>query len=231
MPTADPKGISRRTVIDVAWDGQRLVPRNARTAREAFASNVLMGAAATALEAQLIREKQPAAEVRGACGEFQAGELAGKKPVLATAPGLEGVSPAPLARWGIAANQRGELLVFPTARGPRSWWSVDPATGATIGRGDSGEGMSATEYLNIIKVNLSNLKCMVQFFGNYIRGTKSSTTSRQWLMCVTGTDNPGNYVGAYGGISSSSMIAGSGFSTAGDVLAGAWDVAGLASGN
>jgi hypothetical protein len=69
---------------------------------------------------------------------------------------------------------------------------------------------------------------MVQFMGDYIRGTKKDQAARAWLMCVTGTDNPGNYVGAYGGIASSSMIAGSGFSTAGDVIGGAWDVAGMA---
>jgi len=231
MPVARPKGLRRRTVIDVAYDGQLLVPRKKTAASAAFDANVLLGAASTVFESQLIREKKPAAGVRGTYGDFQAGALSGRKPVVATAAGLKGVSPAPLARWGLAANGRGELLVFPGAKNVRSWWSVDPATGATLGRGDGGEGMSATEYLNVIKVNLANLKCMVGVFGNYIRGVKPNTASREWLMCVTGTDNPGNYVGAYGGISSSSMIAGSGFSTAGDVIGGVWDVAGLCSSN
>ncbi len=228
MPVAEPKQVKRRTVIDVAYDGLLLLPRNKVSAQAAFDANVLLGAACTVFEAQLIREKKPAGNVRGAYGEFQAGALSGQKPVVVSAGKLDGVRPTALARWGIAGNQRNELLVFPGDKDARSWWSVDPATGVTLGRGDGGEGMSASEYLNIIKVNLANLKCMVGVFGAYIRGVKPNTASREWLMCVTGTDNPGNYVGAYGGISSSSMIAGSGFSTAGDIIGGAWDVAGLA---
>ncbi len=228
MPVAEPKQVKRRTVIDVAYDGQQLVPRNKAAAGAAFDANVLLGAACTVFEAQLIREKKPAGNVRGTYGEFQAATISGGKPVVTFAGTLAGASPTALARWGIAANQRDELLVFPAAKNARSWWSVDPATGVTIGRGDSGEGMAAAEYLNIIKVNLANLKCMVGVFGAYIRGVKPNTASREWLMCVTGTDNPGNYVGAYGGVASSSMISGSGFSTAGDIIGGAWDVAGLA---
>ncbi|MHC4916000.1 MAG: hypothetical protein ACYTGB_10980 [Planctomycetota bacterium] len=228
-PVPEPKGVARRTVIDVAYDGQRLVPRRAAAARGAFDANVLLGAACTAFEAQLIREKRAGSDVRGACGEFQGAAVMGRKPVAATAARLGAVEPTPLARWGIAANQRDEILVFPGADSPRTWWSVEPGSGATLGRGDGGEGMSATEYLNVIKVNLSNLKCMVAFMGDVIKGTKKNDAMKSWLMCVTGTDNPGNYVGAYGGIASSSMTAGSGFSTAGDVIGGAWDVAGLAS--
>jgi hypothetical protein len=228
MPVADPKCVRRRTVIDVACDGQQLAPRKAAHSQAAFDANVHLGAACTVFEAQMIREKKPGGNVRGAYGEFQAGTMSGQQPVVTSAPKLAGVTPTALARWGIAANQRNELLVFPGAKDPRSWWSVDSATGVTLGRGGGGEGMAAAEYLNIIKVNLANLKCMIGVFGAHIRGTDPNKASREWLMCVTGTDNPGNYVGAYGGVASSSMISGSGFSTAGDIIGGAWDVAGLA---
>ena len=224
---AEPKGVKRRTVVDVAHDGQRLVPRKEAAAGTAFDANLLLGAACTAFEAQLIREKQAGAEVRGAFGEFQAAAVLGRKPVAAPASDLGAVKPTPLARWGIAANQGGEILVFPGSDSPRTWWSVEPGSGATLGRGDGGEGMTATEYLNLIKVNLSNLKCMLAFMGDMIKGTKKDDALQSWLMCVTGADNPGTYVGAYGGVSGLSS-GGSGFSTAGDVIGGAWDVANLA---
>jgi hypothetical protein len=228
IPRAEPKSLLRRTVIDVAHDGARLVPRTDAAARAAFEANVLLGAASTAFEAQLVREKQPCADLRGACGEFQQAAVQGVQPAVAAAAALGQVKPTELARWGIAANQRAEVLVFPGADAPRSWWSVDGATGVTLGRGDSGEGMSASEYLQLIKMNLSNLKCMVAFMGDFIRGTKRDDALKSWLMCVTGADNPGTYVGAYGGVAGLSMEGGSGFSTAGDIIGGAWDVAGMA---
>jgi hypothetical protein len=228
LPVAEPRSVARRTVVDVAFDGTRLVPRNEAAARAAFDANLLLGAAATAVEAARVREKQPGADLRGACAEFQQAAVLGDQPAVASAGSLAGVRPTELAAWGIAANQKGELLVFPGKDAPRSWWSVDPATGAALGRGDSGEGMSATEYLQIIKMNLSNLKCMIQIMGAAIRGADKNKAAREWLMCITGTDNPGNYVGAYGGVTGLSMEGGSGFSMAGDILGGAWDVAGMA---
>ncbi len=229
IPLASSKRVKRRTVIDVACDQQTLVPRKAAAAAAAFDANMLLGVASTAAESWLIREKQPGKKSRGACTEFQVALLQGQKPVVAQAGKLGPIKPTPLASWGIAANQKRELLVFPLAQGARSWWSVDPGSGVTLGRGDSGEGMAASEYLNIIKVNLSNLKCMVAFFGDFIKGTKRDDALRAWLMCVTGTDNPGNYVGAGGGIAGTMGGYSSGFSTAGDVIGGVWDVFGMAS--
>jgi hypothetical protein len=228
LPVSAPKSVNRRTVIDVAYDGQRLIPRSEAAVRAAFEGNILLGASCTAVETQLLREKQPGSDPQGACGDFQQAALAGGKATVREAGKLAGVQLPELVRWGIAANQHREILVFPGTDAPRSWWSIDPATGITLGRGDGGEGMSATEYLNIIKVNLSNLKCVVQVMGAAIRGGNKDQAAREWLMCVTGADNPGTYVGAYGGTVGLGMEGGSGLSMAGDILGGVWDVAGMA---
>jgi hypothetical protein len=227
MPVAASKRVKRRTVIDVACDRQCLVPRKASAAVAAFDANLLLGAASTACESWFIREKKPGSMAGGTCAEFKMATISGQKAVVVLAPKLGAVKPTALVRWAIAANQKRELLIFPYAKGPRSWWSIDPGSGVTLGRGGGGEGMAASEYLNIIKVNLSNLKCMVAFFGDFIKGTKRDDALRAWLMCITGTDNPGTYVGAGGGIAGTMGGYSSGFSTAGDVIGGVWDVFGM----
>jgi hypothetical protein len=106
--------------------------------------------------------------------------------------------PIPLAAWAITRNEPERLLVFPRADSPRSWWSVHPATGATIGRGDGGEGQSYMEYLETVKMNLNNLKCFLEFQKRAFQGDSKEGAIR-WGACLTGLDNPGGLFGGIGG--------------------------------
>lgn len=104
-----------------------------------------------------------------------------------------------------------------------AWWSVDAATGATIGRGDGGEGQSAMEYLQITKKNVENLKCMVGFSNQIIKGDAKKDTAQQWFMCMTASDNPGSGHGIPGAVESV-YEADMGIGMICDVLGGAKDL-------
>ena len=83
-------------------------------------------------------------------------------------------------------------------RRERRWEAV--ARGFRVEVPEGGEGQSAAEYLQITKKNVENLKCMVAMSNQILGGTKSGAAAQAWLMCMTGTDNPGNGHGVPGAI-------------------------------
>ena len=105
-----------------------------------------------------------------------------------------------MVAWSLSRNETGRTLVFPGTDQSSAWWSIDAATGHTIGRGDGGEGQSAMEYLQITKKNIDNLKCMVGMSNQVIGGSSSREIGQSFLMCMTGTDNPGSGHGIPGGV-------------------------------
>jgi hypothetical protein len=138
---------------------------------------------------------------------------------------LDPVRPHALAQWGLLGGETGRLLVFPGGAAPRAWWSIDPTDGRTIGRGEAAEGMSLMEYLQVIKLNLSNLKCNLAAMQAVLGGGDPDDTGKDWLMCMTGADNPGSYVNWAGSAMEVYHITqwGGTLAQIGDCLAGAWD--------
>jgi hypothetical protein len=195
------KDVATRHTVDVAFDGSTLLPRAAEKVEPAARANATLGIAATVLESGLLRVIDPATGARGAYVAFEEARAAGAQP-LAIAAGADasGAKPPAIVAWSLTRNESGRALVFAGGGTNTAWWSVDPATGATIGRGDGGEGQSAIEYLQITKKNLDNLKCMVEFSNKIIRGESKKGTAQQWMMCMTASDNPGSGHGVPGAV-------------------------------
>lgn len=199
--------VATRHTVDVAFDGAALLPRAADKTESAARANATFGIAATVLESGLLRAIDPATGARGAYVAFEEARAAGAQPIVIAAGGdASAVKPPALVAWSLARNESGRALVFARAGGggggetSNAWWSVDPQTGAAIGRGDGGEGQSAIEYLQITKKNIDNLKCMVEFSNKIIRGESKKDTARQWMMCMTASDNPGSGHGIPGAV-------------------------------
>lgn len=131
-------------------------------------------AAASPAEALLLRDRMPTATITTSIAHT---EIA----LARSADRPETGSPVPLAAWGIEHNESGRSLIFPSAGHVRTWWSVDPSTGAVIGRGDGGEGQAVTEYGNIQRQNLNNLKCFLQAFGG--------GSGRDYIASMSGMDD------------------------------------------
>jgi len=197
LPDDAAKSVRRRTVIDVVHDGTLLVPRNAEAAPLASRANLTLGAASTILESCLVRERRPTAEVTGAFAAFERAAIEGRVPVVVRVPDLEAAKPPELARWAIERSREGRILVFPRAEGS-SWFSIDPATGAAIGRGGGGEGQSMAEYKATIKTAFKNLKCMLALMKGMQQGQSDTRNSYEWMKCVTGFDpaQASSYTGA-----------------------------------
>ncbi|MBN2492537.1 MAG: hypothetical protein JXQ29_16940 [Planctomycetes bacterium] len=201
VPDAAAGRVGRRTVLDVVHDAQLLVPRGDPTAvARAVAANMHLGAATTVFETLLVRDRRPEARLKGAYAEFERALAAGEPLLAARADDLASVTPTPLSRWAIGTHEGSRRLVFPGARDVSAWWSVDPATGATLGRGDGGEGQSLAEYKAAIDTAMKNLKCMLGVVGGIGSGKSSTATSYEWAKCITGFDpmKPSSYAGAYG---------------------------------
>lgn len=188
------KEVGTRQSMDVAIDRSLLVPRSADQADAAAAANMSLGVAATVLESALLRMIDPAHGARGAFSVFEEARAAG-----ATASSTPS-NPTPVVAWSLARNETGRTLVFPGSERSDAWWSVDPATGHSIGRGDGGEGQSVNEYLQITKKNIENLKCMVGMSNQVLGGSSDREIGQSFLMCMTGTDNSGSGHGVPGGI-------------------------------
>ncbi|HNS00183.1 MAG TPA: hypothetical protein PKX48_10620 [Planctomycetota bacterium] len=234
---AETKTAGVRVALDVAFDRAQMLPRAAEGVASAPRANMTLGAASTVLESAILRRHRPDAMARGAYPEAQRARLEGLAPVAAQRGengAVTGARPDPLGAWAIARNETGGALLFPRRDGAASWWSVDRATGATLGRGGAGEGQSAIEYLQITKMNLSNLKCMLAWqsammFGNQ-RDPKAAVA---WMACITGVDNPGGPMGAAGNTLSVMgwETTGGVLGSIGDILGGALDVGDMVEGS
>jgi hypothetical protein len=200
------KAVAGRTALDVVWDGQLLAPRTPKAAPMAAESNVRLGVASTVFESLLLRELATPLAIRGAFAESQLFQAKGggavvRRPGQAPARG-EG-RPTPVAAWAIARNEPDRLLIFPQAEPLESWWSIDPATGHTIGRGDGGEGQSLMEYLQALKLSLTMLKCYLEWLNRMINEQNPSAGAAissygTFLACAVGIDNTEGQIGALG---------------------------------
>jgi hypothetical protein len=217
--------VSQRAALDVVLDGLRIMPRTESAVAAAVRANIYNGVGSTVLESVLLRKIDPAAGTKGAFAASEAARANGEKGSLMSADDAAAgkiKSPA-LVEWALQRNAEPGLLLFPGSDSPTAWWHIDPATGATIGRGDGGEGQSAMEYAQTVKMNLSNLKCMLSFANSFITGGSNAAGAAAWMACVTGADNPGSYIGAVGN-GQDVVEVGGGLAACGDIRGGAWDV-------
>ncbi len=177
-----------RTSLDVVWDALHLGPRESLHSQTAARSNVSLGVASTAFEALLLRELVPPVTIHTALAEAE----------LFYPYDAPHDSPAPLAEWGIEHNEAGRTVLFAGGVAPNSWWSIDPATCAAIGRGDGGEGQALSEYSKIQKQTIKNLKCFLQALGSGLesgaRGEAEAAAG--FAFCLTGTEGAGGKLGA-----------------------------------
>ncbi len=227
-------GVGARVALDVVCDGLTLVPRTKAALPTMYAANLRLGIGSTLLETALLSRRLPPPAPQGTFEAWKLADRAGLRPqaMLATSLGAAGsVLPHPLARWGIEAGESGRLLVFPGGSEPRVWWSIDPIDGRAIGRGDGAEGQSAMEYLQVLKMNLSNLKCNLTLMHAMLGGGDNNTMARDWAMCITGSDNPGSYLNWTGSMVEVYGIADPGLAKMGDCLAGAVDLIDLIKGD
>lgn len=202
VPAAKAGPVAARRAIDVVFERGAFVPRAPEAAAGAAAANLFLGVAATAAESLALAEAEPGTLPGGPCAESQAARALGLAPAVrrAAAAGAGPAKPASLAAWSIARNERGLALVFPRSDGPATFWSVDPATGFALGRGETGEGQSAIEYLSVTNMNLNHLQCWLTFQKAFLFGGGSKYGAHyDYLACVSGADNPFSYSGAYFG--------------------------------
>ncbi len=180
------RSATARTTLDVVWDAMHIGPRRQEHAQAAARANVSLGVASTCFEALLLRELTPPATIRTALAEVEL-FLPDESP-----PG----EPSALADWAIRHNETDRSVLLAGRETPESWWSMDPITCATIGRGDGGEGQAAAEYLklsaSVHKQNLRNLKCFMQAIGGGSGGG--------YVFCMTGVDGVGGAMGAVGSV-------------------------------
>ncbi|MEO6434300.1 MAG: hypothetical protein ABIP55_00865, partial [Tepidisphaeraceae bacterium] len=219
---ASQQAVATRQTMDVAFDRSVLLPRTADKAGAAAKANVSLGVAATVLESALLRTIDPSHGARGAFSTFEEARAIGAKPASAAS------NPPPVVAWSLARNEAGRTLVFPGNDASIAWWSVDAATGATIGRGDGGEGQADMEYLQITKRNIDNLKCMVGWSNQVLGGKSDRQIGESFIRCMTGTDNPGNGYGVPGAIEGWQMpekkVLDIGIGPIADALGGAYDL-------
>lgn len=233
------KEVNTRVAMDVAFDHQMLFPRSAESCPDAVKGNIKLGFASTILESGLLGKRIPAARRNGPFGQWCRARLAGNKPIVLKAPVARNPAeflPSPLSAWAIEHQEKEGVVLLPVARGAHSWWNIHPATGLTIGRADGGEGQGMVEYNKCLKASMDNLKCMLGAMKGGLTGEDKDSTAKGWLGCITAADNPGSYVGAYGGYmdvsaqgNEAATEAAAMFSMAGDILGGAYDLYGLAS--
>lgn len=228
--------VSAEVALDVAFDLQTLVPRHKTAVKQAFAANIALGFAETALEAVLLGQKDPNAATGGPVADWQAARTAGELPKIFAADfAAEDIAEnfTELAGQAIAEHETGKLVISPRQKNSRTWWSIDPVSGRTLGRGDGGQGQAMTEYNKALKASMDNLKCMLGVMKGKLQGKDPNANAAGWMGCITQADNPGSYVGAAGGVMSLSKIkdtaeAGDIIAQVGDCLAGAWEVYQLA---
>jgi hypothetical protein len=194
------ENVSSKHGVDVAFDDTRLIPTSPDRAEAAAKANVTFGIAATVLESAVLRSIKPAAGAGGAYTAFEESRAAGRAARgFASAKDVITASPSPVVAWAMARNEENRAILLP-GNGANNWWSIDPVTGSTTGRADSGEGNSAMEYVQITKKNVDNLKCMVGMSNQVLGGSSGKEGAQQWFLCMTGTDNPGSGHGIPGGI-------------------------------
>lgn len=215
------KQVGFRSGMDLVLDCQRILPQTPDACPAAISANQTLGVAGTILESVLLNRDDTTAAARGPFAASQEALLNGEMPA-GRLPGAASGKAAPQAEWAIARNERDRALVFPSDQAARTWWAIDPLTGATIGRGDGGEGQSAIEYLTVTKMNLSNLKCCLSFMQSFVGGDPAGYSA---MACISGLDNPGNYVGGIGNVADAYEITVCGglLGKVGDCLGGAWD--------
>jgi hypothetical protein len=177
--------VRARTALDVIWDDFKLGPGKPADAAAALQANLSLGIASTTFEALLLREQIPPETILTA---LRASELL----VYQESEESTKQELSLLAAWGIENNETGRSIYFCGPGPVNTWWSIDPQTGATIGRGDGAEGQAAAEYGNLQKQNLDNLKCFLEALGGGSGG--------DYVLCMTGMDSTSGRMGAGAGM-------------------------------
>lgn len=224
--------VTTEVALDVAFDLQTFVPRHKNAVKQAFSANIALGFAETALEAVLLGQKNPSAVIGGPVADWQAARTAGEPAKVFPADFSEedmAENFTELARRAISEHESGKLVISSRPKKSRTWWSINPVTGRTLGRGDGGQGQAFTEYNKGLKASMDNLKCMLAVMKGQLQGKNPNSNAAGWIGCITQADNPGTYVGAAGGVMGLSRIKstseiGDVIAKVGDCLAGAWEV-------
>ncbi len=134
-----------RMSIDIVENAVTFVSReNAAAAAEAA---VRQGIFDTVLEARLIQSAQPAPKIYSPLCDFERARIAGVALTVAAPDRLEstGISENDRA-WIRAYETKERRIVAPSSKVRESgcgWWSLDPRTGAVVGRASGGRGWAS----------------------------------------------------------------------------------------
>ena len=82
------------------------------------------------------------------------------------------------------------------------------------------------EYLQIVRMNLANLKCWLSFYSSFLSGGNLEEAKIDFILCISALDNPGTYLGGAGNMMDTFEVAGEAggmMAKMGDCLYGAWD--------
>ncbi len=154
---------------------------------------LVAGVADTVLEGALVAAGAPCAEILNTARLFEALDPVDLRVLSGRGVDLSDVPLGPAARERVAAElAAGRVVVVsarPLAAGDRpadAWWSIDPTTGTTVGRGSGGEGQGMVEYAQkiwtIIKIRgalIPGLLC-----GLALGAVKNGVIHEGLLYCI-----------------------------------------------
>jgi hypothetical protein len=174
--------------LDIVDNGLSLVPREAGGDAAAGAARlaVALGAYDTCAEAALVRAVAPAGAVSSAVGILASARIQGSAMAVFAADG-KGAQPAQAPAlsaadmdWIRRYEAPGRVILAAASRpagadaaaDTGAWWSVDPATGATLGRVSGGAGQAQTEYKTITIRIAEHMICNLGWMAELIRGAR-----------------------------------------------------------
>jgi hypothetical protein len=174
--------------LDIVDNGLSLVPREAGDAAATGAARlaVSLGAYDTCAEAAFVRAVAPAGAVSSAAGLLASARIGGA-PVAVFAADGKGAPPAQApalsaadADWIRRYEVPGRVILASASRPAGAdaasetgaWWSIDPATGATLGRVSGGGGQAQTEYQTVTVRLAEHMICNLGWMAELIKGAK-----------------------------------------------------------
>jgi transglutaminase-like putative cysteine protease len=137
----------------------------------------------TLLEAMLLSTSNPAVRLASPTLELERARLEGR--AIATWKANEAGPKATLSdpdRDWIRAYEKPDRIVIASARAEgvpgSTWWTVDPKTGAALGRGSGGRGQSIQEYLRLTDSQWEMVMCILTYGKAAVGAAVASNVSR-----------------------------------------------------
>ena len=181
----DAEGYTACLRLDIVDNTVVFVPRQAGEDASAAAARatVMLGTFDTFAEAAFVAAVSPAGKVTSAATSLSDVRLRGGRMAVFTAaqagPGARAALDEGDATWIRAYESDGRVILAAAAGdgvtatpGGGAWWSLDPATGAILGRVSGGGGQSQVEYKTIVLRIAEHMICNMGWITELIVGAK-----------------------------------------------------------